>query len=68
MSTLRQSLDDYLAVRRAVGYKLEDAARILASFVALPDARPPDKGGNCRVSGGLVLAGGRVCPVLLLCS
>ncbi len=37
MTTLRQSLDDYLALRRSVGYKLEDAARILASFVAFAE-------------------------------
>jgi integrase/recombinase XerD len=37
MSALRQSLDDYLALRRSVGYKLEDAARILASFVAFAE-------------------------------
>jgi integrase len=37
MTTLRQSLDDYLALRRSVGYKLEDAARILAGFVAFAE-------------------------------
>jgi integrase len=37
MTTLRQSLGDYLALRRSVGYKLEDAARILASFVAFAE-------------------------------
>src|SRR5271166_4424902 len=37
MSALRQSLSDYLALRRSVGYKLEDAARILASFVAFAE-------------------------------
>jgi len=37
MTTLRECLDDYLAVRRSVGYKLEDAARILASFVAFAE-------------------------------
>lgn len=29
MTELRQSLDDYLTVRRSVGYKLEDAGRVL---------------------------------------
>ena len=33
MTELRQSLDDYLALRRSVGYKLDDAGRILRSFV-----------------------------------
>lgn len=37
MTTLRQSLEDYLALRRGVGYKLEDTARILASFVAFAE-------------------------------
>ena len=37
MSALRQSLDDYLALRRSVGYKLDDAGRILASFVAFAE-------------------------------
>ena len=37
MSALRQSLGDYLAVRRSVGYKLDDAARILSSFVAFAE-------------------------------
>ena len=37
MNGLRQSLDDYLTVRRSLGYKLEDAARVLRSFVAFAD-------------------------------
>ena len=37
MSDLRQSLDDYLTVRRSLGYKLEDAARVLRSFVGFAD-------------------------------
>jgi integrase len=37
MSALRQSLDDYLAVRRSVGYKLESVARMLSSFVAFAE-------------------------------
>ena len=37
MTALRESLSDYLALRRSVGYKLEDAARILASFVAFAE-------------------------------
>lgn len=38
MNTLRRSLEDYLAMRRAVGYKLEGAGRLLADFVAFADA------------------------------
>jgi len=37
MSALRQSLDDYLALRRSVGYKLESVARMLSSFVAFAE-------------------------------
>jgi integrase len=33
MSTLRHALDDYLALRRSLGYKLERAGRLLADFV-----------------------------------
>jgi integrase len=34
MSKLRQALDDYLALRRSLGYKLQRAGRLLADFVA----------------------------------
>ena len=37
MTALRQSLSDYLTLRRSVGYKLESAGRILASFVAFAE-------------------------------
>jgi site-specific recombinase XerD len=37
MSDLRQSLDDYLSVRRSLGYKLEDAGRVLRNFVAFAE-------------------------------
>jgi len=37
MSALRQSLDDYLAVRRSAGYKLESVARMLSSFVGFAE-------------------------------
>lgn len=37
MSHLRQSLDDYLTVRRGLGYKLEDAGRVLRNFVAFAE-------------------------------
>jgi integrase/recombinase XerD len=33
MSTLRQALDDYLVLRRSLGYKLERAGRLLSDFV-----------------------------------
>lgn len=37
MSALGQSLEDYLSIRRALGYKLVDEGRLLADFVALVD-------------------------------
>lgn len=37
MNPLRQSLSDYLALRRSVGYKLESTGRMLASFVAFAE-------------------------------
>lgn len=39
MSRLEQSLSDYLAVRRALGYKLERAGKLLAQFVAFLQQR-----------------------------
>ena len=33
MTTLAEHLDRYLAVRRALGYRLEGHSRVLASFV-----------------------------------
>jgi hypothetical protein len=37
MSALRQSLADYLALRRELGYKLDRAGRLLAQFVDFCD-------------------------------
>jgi len=37
MSPLRKRLDDYLAVRRALGYKLERAGKLLVQFLAFLD-------------------------------
>jgi len=37
MSELRRSLDDYLMLRRALGYKLEDVGRMLRGFVAFAE-------------------------------
>lgn len=39
MSTLRSSLADYLATRRALGYKLERAEKLLGQFLAHLEAR-----------------------------
>lgn len=38
MTTLTESLDDYLRLRRNLGYQLADAARLLPRFVAWMDA------------------------------
>jgi integrase/recombinase XerD len=38
MNALSNALEDYLAVRRALGYKLDEAGRQLAGFVAYMDA------------------------------
>ncbi len=42
MSPLGTALGDYLAVRRAVGYRLDDDGRVLARFVADLDAQRID--------------------------
>lgn len=39
MSTLRQSVTDYLAVRRAMGFKAEGLGKLLLSFVTYCEAR-----------------------------
>ncbi|MCL2424300.1 MAG: tyrosine-type recombinase/integrase [Micrococcales bacterium] len=50
MSTLRQDVADYLAVRRAMGFKAEGLGKLLASFVAFCEAR-----GAVRVEDDLAL-------------
>lgn len=39
MSALRQLLEDYLVTRRAFGYRLERAGRLLGQFVDYCDER-----------------------------
>jgi integrase len=39
MSTLRQALADYLTMRRALGYKMDKAERLLGQFVAFAEER-----------------------------
>ena len=39
MSSLRDALADYLAVRRAVGYKLDTAERFLSQFIEYLEER-----------------------------
>lgn len=42
MSELRQALEDYLAIRRALGYKLRRAGLLLADFVAFQETHQTD--------------------------
>jgi integrase/recombinase XerD len=42
MSTLTQRLDDYLAVRRSLGYDLSSSARVLRGFAAFADRHDTD--------------------------
>ena len=42
MSPLRQHLDDYLRIRRALGFKLTSESKLLASFVAYMDTAGAD--------------------------
>jgi len=50
MNGLSQALDDYLAVRRGLGYKLERAESFLSDFVNYVDAQ-----GSCFVTTKLAL-------------
>jgi len=42
MNALERSLDDYLRIRRALGYTLTDSGRLLADFVAFVDQAGSD--------------------------
>lgn len=50
MSGLGQSLDDYLSLRRGLGYKLEEVGRLLRSFVAFAE-----RAGELHVTTDLAL-------------
>jgi hypothetical protein len=39
MNTLRANVTDYLATRRAMGFKVEGLSKLLLSFVAFCEAR-----------------------------
>ena len=43
MSTLTQRLDDYLVVRRSLGYDLSHSARVLRRFTAFADCEGMDQ-------------------------
>ena len=51
MNDLHQIVDDYLTVRRSLGYKLESAERILRDFVVFVA-----QAGSSFVTTGLALA------------
>src|SRR5260370_10511493 len=51
MTGIRQAIGDYLTVRRALGYKLEDHGWLLADFAAFMDAA-----GAVTVTTSLALA------------
>ncbi len=50
MSTLRASVNDYLAMRRAMGFKVEGLSKLLGNFVAFCEAR-----GATRVQNDLAV-------------
>jgi integrase/recombinase XerD len=50
MSTLRENVTDYLAMRRAMGFKVEGLSKLLESFVGFCEAR-----GANRVQNDLVV-------------
>jgi hypothetical protein len=39
MNTLHEALQEYLTLRRSLGFKLRDAARVLARFVEFMEER-----------------------------
>src|SRR5690606_8545147 len=51
MSPLRNAVADYLTMRRALGYKLDKAERLLGQFVAFAEDR-----GEAHVRTGTALA------------
>ncbi|HQZ85296.1 MAG TPA: integrase, partial [Actinomycetota bacterium] len=50
MSTLRANVNDYLTVRRAMGFKVEGLRKLLLNFVAFCEAR-----GATRVQNDLAV-------------
>jgi integrase/recombinase XerD len=54
MSVLREALDDYLTIRRQLGFKLEGDGRLLAQFVGFVE-----RAGGSRVTTELALAWAR---------
>ena len=46
MTTLSQALEDYLNLRRGLGFKLEEDARILAEFVSFLECFPTNSNSS----------------------
>ena len=67
MSSLREDLQEYLTLRRSLGYKMQDAGRLLPRFVAYLEERgahittrlalewAQQAGATCRVGSRLGL-------------
>jgi integrase/recombinase XerD len=47
MTDLRQALDDYLAIRRALGFKLQRVGQMLPGFVTYMEQAGVLKVNNC---------------------
>jgi integrase/recombinase XerD len=61
MSPLREALTDYLAVRRAVGYKLDTAERLLSQFIGYLEARGEQRITVEHAVAWSILPGGQAC-------
>jgi integrase len=58
---LRDALDDYLAVRRALGYKLDTAERLLLQFIEYLEARGEQRITIDHAIAWAILPGGQPC-------
>ncbi|HYB29244.1 MAG TPA: site-specific integrase [Solirubrobacteraceae bacterium] len=61
MSSLRDALAEYLAVRRALGYKLDTAERLLLQFIVYLEARGEERVTIDRAIAWAILPGGQPC-------
>ena len=57
MSTLKQSVHDYLALRRSLGFKLRAAEDALAEFVVFAEQR-----GITRITAAIAARGQEIVP------
>jgi integrase/recombinase XerD len=56
MSGLRRAAEEYLAIRRAVGYKLKQEGRLLADFVGFMEQRELQTQQDCHITVDAALA------------